>query len=541
MNSEVRLETLRLADNLKTLAVGLPLLAFVLFALAIAVAADKRDALLSLTAAVAFAAIVLLAAEQVLRQLIVESLATPEARDIGGAIWREFLGGFSTWVWALLGVSLVAAALVSSLLSGSDVMQVVKKMGQAVLKAPDTLTGSVARPIGAILVGLILLFEPEAFLRFATIVIGATLLVEGASELLAKTPLPAYLEESAQRQSQLERPTARRAVMWLGLGLVGVIVAGSVAATMVASNRAAAAETSGCNGFDPLCERRLDEVVFAATHNSMSAATEGFIPPNHAKDMASQLRQGYRALLIDTWNGFDQGSYVYTADNVNGPSPEDQAERLGEEAVAAAERLRSKAPNRENEQVYLCHELCEVGAIPFEPALVELGVWLKQNPREVLILFIQDQISPADTEAVFERAGLVDNIRQLDLDSPLPTLIELIESDQRLIVLAENNAEGVDWYLDGFSFFQETPFGFKSLEEFSCAPNRGNTDSPLFLVNHSFELPLNSNNYINNRDVLLPRLEQCQEERGLLPNLVAVDFGEAGDVIEVVNELNGVG
>jgi hypothetical protein len=45
---------------------------------------------------------------------------------------------------------------------------------------------------------------------------------------------------------------------------------------------------------------------------------------------------------------------------------------------------------------------------------------------------------------------------------------------------------------------------------------------------------------VNARDVLLPRLEECQEERGQLPNFVAVDYYSRGDLLPVVDELNGV-
>ena len=44
----------------------------------------------------------------------------------------------------------------------------------------------------------------------------------------------------------------------------------------------------------------------------------------------------------------------------------------------------------------------------------------------------------------------------------------------------------------------------------------------------------------NNADVLGARAEQCAAVRGLQPNLLAVDFISEGDVMEVVDALNGV-
>lgn len=97
------------------------------------------------------------------------------------------------------------------------------------------------------------------------------------------------------------------------------------------------------------------------------------------------------------------------------------------------------------------------------------------------------------------------------------------------------------WYHEGFLYTQETPFSFASAADFSCGPNRGRSDSPLFQVNHFITPALGGNGAINNLDVLLPRLEQCQMERSHLPNLVAVDFYEAGDVMAAIDAINGFG
>ena len=46
---------------------------------------------------------------------------------------------------------------------------------------------------------------------------------------------------------------------------------------------------------------------------------------------------------------------------------------------------------------------------------------------------------------------------------------------------------------------------------------------------------------MNARAVLLKRMEQCEDERGQLPNFVAVDYYDRGDLLGVVDELNEVG
>jgi hypothetical protein len=45
---------------------------------------------------------------------------------------------------------------------------------------------------------------------------------------------------------------------------------------------------------------------------------------------------------------------------------------------------------------------------------------------------------------------------------------------------------------------------------------------------------------VNAYDFLLDRARKCQKERGKLPNLVAVDFYNTGDLFAVTETLNGI-
>ena len=118
----------------------------------------------------------------------------------------------------------------------------------------------------------------------------------------------------------------------------------------------------------------------------------------------------------------------------------------------------------------------------------------------------------------------------------------MVESDQRVLVMAENQTAGVDWYHPAFQVLQETPYTFHDPSEFSNKPNRGGTGGSLMLLNHWIEstpTPNPSNAAIvNEREALLRRIRDFQRERGRLPNIVAVDFYNVGDLIPVVRELN---
>jgi hypothetical protein len=107
----------------------------------------------------------------------------------------------------------------------------------------------------------------------------------------------------------------------------------------------------------------------------------------------------------------------------------------------------------------------------------------------------------------------------------------------------ENNSEGVSWIHPAFEVMQETPYRFHNPAEFSWKPNRGGDAASLFLINHWIEtapasLPSNAE-IVNAYDFLLKRAQECQQ-RGRLPNVIAVDFYDTGDVVDVARTLNGI-
>ena len=79
----------------------------------------------------------------------------------------------------------------------------------------------------------------------------------------------------------------------------------------------------------------------------------------------------------------------------------------------------------------------------------------------------------------------------------------------------------------------------------SCSPNRGTPDSPLFQINH-WVTPAGAAptvaqaREVNAYDVLMPRVKACMAERGRFPTIVGVDFATVGDLLQVVDDLNGV-
>jgi hypothetical protein len=270
-----------------------------------------------------------------------------------------------------------------------------------------------------------------------------------------------------------------------------------------ASPEAAAPAADGapplrCNGHEALCDRRLDQVVFPATHNSMSNAEDGWLAPNQTHGLRRQLDDGVRALLVDThaWRG---GSY-------------------------------------------LCHSICELGSRPLVEGLRDLTRFLRENPHEVLVLIIEDGLSAAETEAAFRAAELLP-FTYTHPGGAWPTLRQMIADGRRLLVTAERGRPPPAWYHHAWDLLWDTPYTFRSRDDFSCRLNRGSRDHALFLLNHWIENPLATQGQsatANARDVLLDRARQCQAESGKLPNFVAVNHYSVGALFEVVRVLNGL-
>lgn len=209
-----------------------------------------------------------------------------------------------------------------------------------------------------------------------------------------------------------------------------------------------------------------------------------------------------------------------------------EAERVSDEAVAASGAQRS---------LYLCHNHCELGAVPLVNELRTLRDFLRRNPGEVVVLIIQDATASADVARAFDEAGLTAEAAVLDRDEPLPTLGDLVDAGTQLLVFAErSDTTAPAWYHSAFEWFQETRFGYRSVDDFDCAPNRGSSDNPLLLVNHwvsRSSADPDIARQANAAEVLRERVATCVEDRSMRPNVLAVDFSSVGDLFEVSEQL----
>ena len=298
---------------------------------------------------------------------------------------------------------------------------------------------------------------------------------------------------------------------------------------LVLASTAAPAHALTCNGSAKLCSRPFNKVVLPATHNSMSAAALGFQIPNQPVGITDQLKDGVRGFLIDTHYGRVQpdGMVVTDDDGKATGGPRD---------------------------LYLCHVVCQIGHSKLVPALRSMRDFVRRHRGNVLLLDVEDYVTPKDFVKAMKRSGLAAYVYR-GSTKHWPTLRTMIKRRQQVVVLDEHRAGAAPWlHLDYAGIMQETAYTWDPATLItdpanwaaSCAPNRGGTTGPLFLMNHwSPPTPRAqpdpvADAQVNATDVLVGRARACKVVRGLLPTIVAVDQYRTGGLFDAVRQLNGL-
>jgi hypothetical protein len=305
-------------------------------------------------------------------------------------------------------------------------------------------------------------------------------------------------------------------------GVVALVMAVALLASLALASSASAAGPKFCNGERALCGRHFNQVVLPAAHNAMSAQSLGWAIPNQQVGIPEQLGLGVRGFLLDTYYAHDEPSGAV----VNDAAPTPQS------------------------KLYLCHVLCRLGATPLIDVLRAMRRFLERHPNNVLAIVNEDYVSPADFAREFRRAGLRRHVWSGRTGPRWPKLRQMIGMRRQLVVLAEHDSGDVPWYHEAYGgILQETAYTWPTPSLLtdpagwpaSCAPNRGGTTGSLFLMNH-WSPPVAPNPatsaIVNATDVLVGRARACRAARGLLPTIVAVDMFQSGGMFEAVRRLN---
>ena len=256
-----------------------------------------------------------------------------------------------------------------------------------------------------------------------------------------------------------------------------------------------------CNGDSSLCDKRYDQVVYVTTHNAFNYGPT-FQAPNQSFPVSQQLSDGVRAFMLDVY------------DWLGTPT--------------------------------LYHGIIALGSEPLEDVLIDIQQFLQANPTEVVTIIFEANISASAMATVFTSSGLDPYLHTQTFGQPWPTLQEMIDVDQRLVVLSDVDDAGPSepWYHYMWDYCVETHYSNSSRADFSCEFNRGDSVNSLFILNHFITNQLagtgelDSSIVANANPYFLDRANLCKAEKAHLPNFLTVDFYDVGNVFDTKDSLN---
>ncbi|MDN3492730.1 phosphatidylinositol-specific phospholipase C domain-containing protein [Winogradskyella bathintestinalis] len=257
---------------------------------------------------------------------------------------------------------------------------------------------------------------------------------------------------------------------------------------------------SQCNGSVYSCNKRYNEVAYLTTHNSFNSGQDGFILPNQNNNIATQLNDGVRGLMIDV---YDNGGTTVTY-----------------------------------------HGFPFLGSEPLSTSLEAIKNFLDNNPNEIVTIIFQNDpaVSANAIETDFTQAGLMDYLHTQNRLTTWPSLQTMIDTDKRLVIFNEVNNAGVgqDWYHHIWDYAVEINYG-----TVNCDYNRGNPLNGLFVFNHFVTSGTGTANtteaqMANSNPFFINHVMQCQDEKNKFPNFIAVDFYDLGNTMDVVGILNAL-
>ena len=173
-----------------------------------------------------------------------------------------------------------------------------------------------------------------------------------------------------------------------------------------------------------------------------------------------------------------------------------------------------------NETMFLCHTSCDLLNMgTLEDYLRTVGIWMRQNPYEVVTVLIgnSDYVAPTNFTAPFMRAGISDLLYHPPLipmaHSNWPMLGSMILSGKRMVVFMDYQANQTEipWLMDEFSQLWETPFS-PTNRSFPCTVQRPpglslqQAQNRLYMANHNLNIHINLN--LGSINLLIPDMAQ---------------------------------
>ena len=257
-----------------------------------------------------------------------------------------------------------------------------------------------------------------------------------------------------------------------------------------------------CNGSVDLCSKQYNEVAYLTTHNAFNSDEDGLLFPNQTYNIASQLNDGVRGLMIDVYNHFGTPTAY--------------------------------------------HSVFALGTIPLSDIFNDIKIFLDTNSNEVVTIILECYVTADEIEDEINQAGLSNYL--YTHNSAWPTLQNMIDNDNRLVIFSDvdDASSSQSWYHYVWDYAVETHYSVATINDFTCGFNRGDPVNDLFIFNHfvtdanlGYGL-YNESNDVNANPFFITRALDCQTHTNKFPNFVTVDYYELGDGLAVVDQLNGL-
>ncbi len=476
------LRVLHFGHNMQRRAIVWPTLGILLGALGLVLTRRKDLYLLRVGLGLTIVALLLAAIARFGGYVVAGLTRSPVLSDIITGSWLVFLAPLALRMLVLAALGVILVAAVTTLLEKIETASLARRLWGIATKRPANPAWIIVRGLAVATIAVIVMLYPVKVVAAGAVAIAALAFFIGIQDVFVTAARAARRSHLGKVVEKKRRSSAVPA--FVGIGLVLILSVGAVLWLVRGPEPKAAAvgptAILACNGYPELRDRRLNKVVFPTTHNSMASADiSDWYMPNQEKGIRQQLEDGVRGLLIDVHYGEPVKGRIKTLIDDEANARVKYEEVVGKDGVDAAMRIRDRlVGNPEGpKDVYMAHGFCELGSTKFVTALEAIKEFLVLNPNEVLIIVIQDEgVTPADVALCFEKSGLLDFVYRGPVVAPWPTLGEMVARNERIVVMAENNAEGVPWYHHMIGILQETPYKFKTPEEFSNEPNRGGKD-----------------------------------------------------------------
>jgi hypothetical protein len=152
-----------IAETVELLALFLLVLSLALVAGAIAIAPDRRQAVVELGVGAAVAGVVLVVAYSVARSIAVDHVEGPDEQAAARAVWQAFLGDLRTasWILAVSGAAVAAAA--ASLIKPAQFGEPLRVAANWVAREPRRPALRVLRGVAFVAAGIAVLVDRNGF------------------------------------------------------------------------------------------------------------------------------------------------------------------------------------------------------------------------------------------------------------------------------------------------------------------------------------------------------------------------------------------